>query len=137
MISRAVMYVGAAAVLAAVIFGAGWVTRGWRDASNREGELRVQAQAQALEDQRRQGIAVTYTQQLTVVEANYAALPEWWTWFVAERPALDGVDIGPVGLCIWSAWNAATSPESCLSGQGAIDLAAPTEREVRGSDGEP
>lgn len=124
-------------MLAALLFSAGWVTRGWRDASAREGELRVQAAAQARDDERRQRIAVTYTQDLTLIEANYAALPSWWIVFVAERPGLDAVDIGPAGLCIWTSWNLAASAESCVSGEGPIDLAAPAEREAGAPDGQP
>ena len=137
MISRTVTQVVIAAVLAAVIFGAGWTTRGWRDASAREGALRQQAKVQAQDDIRRQGVAQAYTERLTLIETNYAALPDWWVWFVAERADLRDLDIGPVGLCIWTAWNAAASAESCTVSESAIDLAAPAQRTTGGSDGKP
>jgi len=135
--TRTLLSIGLAAVLALALFSAGWMTRGWREASTREDEFNAQAQALAREDTRRQDIAVRYTLDLTALERNYGALPDWWIWFVATRPDLAAVDIGPVGLCLWTAWNAATSAEPCVSGEGAIDLAAPAQREAGGSDGQP
>lgn len=135
--TRAIAAICIAAVLAVGLFAAGWMTRGWREASSRENEFNAQARALAAEDTRRQDIAVRYTQDLTVLETNYGALPDWWVWFVASRPDLAAVDIGPVGLCFWTAWNGAASAEPCVSGEGAIDLAAPAQRTAGGSDGQP
>ena len=137
MATRALAYLIAVALTVAAIFIGGWTARGWRDASKREAIAAEEAKALARDDERRLGIAQAYTERLTLIETNYAAVPDWWWWFVAERGALRDVDVGPVGLCIWSAWNAATSPESCLAGQGADDVAATGQRPAGASDGEP
>jgi len=126
-----------AALVAALVFGAGWMTRGWRDASQREDDLRDQAAAQAREDARRQGVALAYTERLTQIEASYASVPAWWVWFVAERGVLRDLDVGPVGLCIWSSWNAATSAESCTAGAPGPGVAGAAERATGTPDGQP
>lgn len=134
---RSMIAIGLAALLAIGLFAAGWMTRGWREASTREDAFNEQARALAAEDVRRQDIAVQYTKDLSALETGYDALPDWWILFVAQRPDLRVVDIGPFGLCIWTAWNGATSAEPCLPGESTEDPTTPAQRETGGSDGQP
>ncbi|MDC8012919.1 hypothetical protein [Tahibacter soli] len=132
-----VSYALAAAVVAAG-FAGGWTARGWREAKADLKAVRADAAAIEKETARRQIIGARYEQEREAVDQFYRALPYWWPRVVADRPDLEHVDIGPVGLCVWNRWNAGPgSVHTCAAGEGTDDVAGGQERGAAGPDGEP
>lgn len=119
-------------------FGAGWQVHGWRTAKVELRETQRDLRAVARENDRRRLIGIEHARAQRDIEVMYDQLPDWWRTFVAERPGLADVDIGPDSLCLWNAWNAGTAARhrACVTGARTGAAAGGEERSLRGSDGE-
>lgn len=134
----------AAALVAALLFGAGWMVRGWHDASTSLADL------EELFDEQQQLVAT-----LRAITDDAAAAREaqqqfhlaqrvrLTEWLLAPDPA-DGCRVGDNGLWLWNAANAGSNAGAAAGGAaGAVPPPAPSTRplredagrESRGSDG--
>lgn len=97
-------------------FVGGWEVHGWYDAKTQAAAQAKVVKIIAKENGRRATVGLAYTQRQQQIETYYAQNPDWWTNWIATRPAAADCDIGPDGLRDWNLWN---------QGPGAFDPAKP------------